>query len=182
MALAENPHGAGFVAADRWNNVVACSLTMNGLFGSFRVAPDTGILLAARPEAHNNGMLSPSAAILVNHNVQEAYFGAAASGGSAAPTSLVSVMLGALEDDLSLDQALGSARLHHGGAPDVTFYEEGVLPPILEDLEARGHLLRPAPGLGRVNAVYCPESFGRRADECQFANDPRGWGLGFLVR
>ena len=182
VALAENPHGASFVAADRWNNVVACSLTMNGLFGSFRVAPDTGILLAARPQDHNNGMLSPSAAILVNRNVKEAYFGAAASGGSAAPTSLVSVMLGALQDDLSLEQALGSARLHHGGAPDVTFYEEGVLPPILEGLEARGHLLRLAPGLGRVNALYCPDSFRRRLDECQFANDPRGWGLGFLVR
>jgi len=182
VALAENPHGASFVAADRWNNIVACSLTMNGLFGSFRVAPDTGVLLAARPQDDNNGMLSPSAAILVNRNVKEAYFGAAASGGSAAPTSLVAVMLGALEDEVSLEQAVGAARLHHGGVPDVTFFEEGVPLPILEGLEARGDLLRPAPGLGRVNALYCPDSFRRRLDECQFANDPRGWGLGFLVR
>lgn len=182
VALAENPHGASFVAADRWNNIVACSLTMNGLFGSFRIAPDTGILLAARPQDQNNGMLSPSAAILVNRNVQEAYFAAAASGGSAAPTALVSVLLGALEDDLTLEEAIDKARLHHGGVPDVTFYEEGVLPPIVEGLEARGHLLRPAPGLGRVIGLYCPESFQRRADECQFSSDRRGWGLGFLVR
>ena len=36
--------------------------------------------------------------------------------------------------------------------------------------------------LGRVNALYCPDSFKRSTEDCQFANDPRGWGLGFLVR
>ena len=182
VALAENPHGASFVAADRWNNVVACSLTMNGLFGAFQMAPDTGILLAAPPENHNNGLLSPSAAILVNPKVKEGYFAAAASGGAAAPTALVSVMLGALADDLPLEEAVAEPRFHHGGAPDVTFYEEGVPDPVLDGLRKRGHLLRPAPGLGRVNALYCPDSFKRRQERCHFANDPRGWGLGFLVQ
>ncbi len=182
VALAENPHGAGFVAADRWNNVVACSLTMNGLFGAFQMAPDTGILLAAPPEDHNNGLLSPSAAILVNTKVKEAYFAAAASGGGAAPTALVLVMLGALSDQLPLEKAIAAPRLHHGGAPDVTFYEEGIPDTVLDDLRRRGHLLRPAPSLGRVNALYCPDSFKRSQDRCQFATDPRGWGLGFLVQ
>ncbi len=155
---------------------------MNGLFGAFQMAPDTGILLAAPPQDDNNGMLSPSAAILVNSNVEEAYFAAAASGGSAAPTALVSVMLGALSDDLPLDRAVAEPRFHHGGAPDVTFYEEGVPDSVLESLQARGHLLRRAPGLGRVNTLYCPYSFKRRQETCQFANDPRGWGLGFMVQ
>jgi gamma-glutamyltranspeptidase/glutathione hydrolase len=155
---------------------------MNGLFGAFQMAPDTGILLAAPPRDGSNGMLSPSAAILVNSNVGEAYFAAAASGGSAAPTALVSVMLGALSDDLPLDQAVAEPRFHHSGAPDVAFYEEGVPALLVENLEARGHLLRQAPGLGRVNALYCPDSFRRRQENCQFANDPRGWGLGFLVQ
>jgi gamma-glutamyltranspeptidase/glutathione hydrolase len=181
-ALAENPHGASFVAADRWNNVVACSLTMNGLFGAFKVAPGTGILLAAPPEDHANGLLSPSAAILANPAVQEAYFAAAASGGSAAPTALVAVALGALVDDRPLEEAVAAPRFHHGGAPDVTFYEEGADEAVLEGLRTRGHLLRPAPGLGRVNALYCPQSFKRRFEECSFASDPRGWGLGFVVQ
>ncbi len=181
-ALAENPHGASFVAADRWNNVVACSLTMNGLFGAFRMPETTGILLAAPPQAHTNGMLSPSAAILANPEVQEAYFAAAASGGSAAPTALVAVAVGALVDDLPLGEAVAAPRFHHGGAPDVTFYEEGVDEGVLAGLRARGHLLRPAPGLGRVTALYCPNSFKRDFDSCAFASDPRGWGLGFLVQ
>ncbi|MDX1575869.1 MAG: gamma-glutamyltransferase, partial [Kiloniellales bacterium] len=182
VALAENPHGASFVAADRWNNAVACSLTMNGLFGAFRMAPDTGILLAAPPREDSNGMLSPSAAILVNLNSREAYFAAASSGGSAAPTALVWVMLGALSDDRPLRQTLSDPRFHHSGAPDVAFYEKGVPEAVLDDLRERGHLLREAPHLGRVNAVHCPSSFERNHEDCHFSNDPRGWGLGILVQ
>jgi gamma-glutamyltranspeptidase/glutathione hydrolase len=162
--------------------VPACSLTMNGLFGAFQMAPDTGILLAAPPEDDSNGFLSPSAAILVNHNSQEAYFAAASSGGSAAPTALVSVMLEALVDDLSLQQTLSDPRFHHSGAPDVAFYEKGVPDAVLEDLRGRGHLLREAPHLARVNALHCPNSFERDHEDCRFANDPRGWGLGVLVQ
>jgi len=146
------------------------------------MAPDTGILLAAPPRDDSNGMLSPSAAILVNLNVAEAYFAAASSGGSAAPTALVSVMLGALSDDMPLDLVVAEPRFHHSGVPDVAFYEEGVPAALLDDLEARGHLLRQAPNLGRVNALYCPESLRRDQEDCRFANDPRGWGLGFLVQ
>lgn len=182
VALAENPHGASFVAADRWNNVVACSFTMNGLFGAFQMAPETGILLAAAPRAHHNGMLSPSAAVMANPRVGEAYFAAAASGGSAAPTALVAVLLAALHDETPLAKAVAQPRFHTSGAPDVTFYEDAASTAVLEGLRARGHLLRKAPGLGRVNALYCPSSLKRRQSECAFAADPRGSGLGFLVQ
>ena len=83
---------------------------------------------------------------------------------------------------LDCPDVVARPRFHHGGAPDVTFHEDGVPAPVLEGLEARGHLLRTAPGLGRVNAVYCPDSFKRRQENCQFANDPRGWGLGVIVQ
>ena len=181
--LAENPHGASFVVVDRWSNAVACSFTMNGLFGAFQMAPNTGILLAAMPKAHHNGILSPSAAILANTNTGDAYFAAAASGGSAAPTALVSVMLGALLDEAPLKKVLARPRVHHSGAPDITFYEKGLPPDVLTGLRSRGHLLREAPALGRVNALYCEEGLIRGAgDECRFATDPRGWGLGFIAR
>ncbi len=127
-------------------------------------------------------MLSPSAAILLNHNSEEAYFAAASSGGSAAPTALVWVLLGALSDDLGLQQTLSAPRFHHGGAPDVAFYEKGMPDAVLEDLRQRGHLLREAPNLGRVNALHCPSGFEREHEDCQFSNDPRGWGLGVLVQ
>ncbi len=32
------------------------------------------------------------------------------------------------------------------------------------------------PGVGRVNAIYCPEGIRRRVDLCRFQTDPRGFG------
>jgi len=45
------PASAGFAALDKNGGAVACATTMNNLFGTGRVAPGTGILLAASPRA-----------------------------------------------------------------------------------------------------------------------------------
>ncbi len=45
------PASAGFATLDRKGGVVACVVTMNNLFGTGRIAPGTGILLAASPRA-----------------------------------------------------------------------------------------------------------------------------------
>src|SRR3546814_11772293 len=37
LPAVSNPFTAGFVVADRWSSAVACSFTMNGLFGAGRV-------------------------------------------------------------------------------------------------------------------------------------------------
>jgi gamma-glutamyltranspeptidase/glutathione hydrolase len=44
------PASAGFAALDKNGGVVACVVTMNNLFGTGRIAPGTGILLAASPK------------------------------------------------------------------------------------------------------------------------------------
>ena len=155
---------------------------MNGLFGAFRMASGTGILLAAPPDAHYNGILSPSAVIIANNFLEDAYFAAAASGGNAAPTALVTVMLGAVLDGRSLHEAMAEPRVHHAGAPDVVFYESGVAPETLARLRARGHILREAPELGRVNALYCVKGVRNFDKGCAVTSDPRGRGLGTVVR
>ncbi|WP_237217853.1 gamma-glutamyltransferase, partial [Falsiroseomonas oryziterrae] len=43
------PASAGLLVVDREGMAVACSFTMNNLFGTGRVAPGTGVLLAAAP-------------------------------------------------------------------------------------------------------------------------------------
>ena len=45
------PASAAFETLDKNGGVVACVVTMNNLFGTGRVAPGTGILLAASPKA-----------------------------------------------------------------------------------------------------------------------------------
>jgi gamma-glutamyltranspeptidase/glutathione hydrolase len=57
-ALPPLPASTGFVVLDRKGGAVACALTMNNLFGTGRIAPGTGILLAASPAAKPPPLLS----------------------------------------------------------------------------------------------------------------------------
>jgi gamma-glutamyltranspeptidase/glutathione hydrolase len=178
----ENPYGAGLVAGDHWGNAVACSFTMNGLFGAFRTVPGTGIILAAPPSGDHNGALSPSAVIIAADPTGNAYFGAAASGGSAAPTALAAVLSGTVQEGRDLRQVVGEARLHHGGLPDVVSYEPGTDPGVLAGLRQRGHDLAEVPDLGRVNAFTCLEGLLNYKLNCEVAQDPRGFGLAIMVQ
>ncbi|MGF1609506.1 MAG: gamma-glutamyltransferase [Kiloniellales bacterium] len=181
-AVADSSAGAGFVTADRFGNGVACSLTMNGLFGSRHMAPGTGILLAAPPAPGSDGALSPSAVVIGNRATGDLRFAAAASGGAVAPTALVQVMLAVLEDEQSLDEAMRSARFHHGGLPDELFYESGVPQEVVRELLARGHAVQEAAALGRVDALYCQRGIRRDSAGCTVASDPRGHGLAAVAQ
>jgi gamma-glutamyltranspeptidase/glutathione hydrolase len=178
----ENPYGAGLVAGDHWGNAVACSFTMNGLFGAFHTVPGTGIILAAPPSGDHNGALSPSAVIIAADPTGNAYFGAAASGGSAAPTALAAVLSGTVQEGRDLRQVVGEARLHHGGLPDVVSYEPGTDPGVLAGLRQRGHDLAEVPDLGRVNAFTCLGGLLNYKLNCEVAQDPRGFGLAIMVQ
>jgi gamma-glutamyltranspeptidase/glutathione hydrolase len=56
------PATTGFATVDRDGNAVACVLTMNNLFGTGRVAPQTGMVLAASPNWMPPAMLSAALA------------------------------------------------------------------------------------------------------------------------
>ena len=63
------PASTGFVTVDREGNAVACVLTMNNLFGTGRVAPQTGVVLAASPTAMNAPLLSAAIVYGTRSNV-----------------------------------------------------------------------------------------------------------------
>ncbi len=67
-SLSVLPASTGFVVVDREGNAVTCALTMNNLFGTGRIAPGTGILLAASPRAVTPPLLS--AALAWNSNIR----------------------------------------------------------------------------------------------------------------
>jgi gamma-glutamyltranspeptidase/glutathione hydrolase len=82
------PASAGLVVLDRDGMAVACAFTMNNLFGTGRVAPGTGVLLAAAPGI---GQVQPallSAAIAHNANIRAFRAAAAGSGQAAAPVAV----------------------------------------------------------------------------------------------
>ncbi len=61
-ALPALPASTGFVVVDRKGQAVACTLTMDNLFGTGRIAPGTGMLLAASPAAKPAPLLSSAIA------------------------------------------------------------------------------------------------------------------------
>ncbi|MBV1799207.1 gamma-glutamyltransferase [Siccirubricoccus sp. G192] len=82
------PASAGLMVFDRSGNAVTCAFTLNNLFGTGRMAPGMGFLLAAAPGI---GAVQPpllSAAIAYNPNLRAFRMGIAASGQQAAPISV----------------------------------------------------------------------------------------------
>ena len=173
----ENPAATSFVTVDRLGLTVSCAVTMNNLFGTGRVVPGTGILLAAAPAASGNAAVSLSPIVLVNHNTSQMFFAAGSVGGASAPSALASVMRRALLEEMPLRDALNAPRLHHGGMPDIVLTEPGLETVERENLGRRGHRLAEIPEIGRVNAVHCPGGAPRSPETCVFASDRRGFGL-----
>lgn len=105
------PASAGLVAFDRAGVAVSCAFTLNNLFGTGRMAPGMGFLLAAAP---NLGSVQPallSAAIAYNPNVRGFRLAAAASGQQAAPIGVAGPAA------LHLLRALPAPTALDGGAP-----------------------------------------------------------------
>ncbi|WP_439580425.1 gamma-glutamyltransferase [Elioraea sp.] len=88
-----------FVVADREGLAVACALTMNNLFGTGRIAPGTGLVLAAAPGIGQVPPALPTVLLVANPNIRGFRAAGAASGGEGAPAALA----------LALRRALGGA-------------------------------------------------------------------------
>src|SRR3546814_19199989 len=112
-----NPFTAGFVVADRCSSAVACSFTMNGLFGAGRVVPRTGVLL---PKAAQPGADNLSAALIANRFNGTAYFAGPASGGLAAPAARTRALLESAGGG-DIDAPGAASRAGNVGAPEVPF-------------------------------------------------------------
>jgi gamma-glutamyltranspeptidase / glutathione hydrolase len=178
----ENPWAASFVVVDAQGQAVACNVTLDDLFGSGRMAPGTGIVLAAAPNPSGQDPFNIGPMMMTAGANDQFYYAAAASGGVAAPTALAQVFLGTVAAKQPLAQAIAAHRLHHNGLPDVVFYEPGSDAAMLQSLTGRGHQLQQAPILGRVQAVWCPKSISSDASACEVAADPRGDGLANLLQ
>ena len=178
----ENPWSASIVVIDKDQNAVACNFTLNELFGSGRVVPGTGIILAASPNEKGENAYNTGPMMWASRNNKSLYYLAAASGGVTAPTALAQVFLRTVVDKQSLNDAVAAKRIHHNGEPDIVFYEEGVPEAMLQDLETRGHKLQKAGILGRVQAIYCPLALDSEDATCTAVADPRGDGLSVVLQ
>jgi gamma-glutamyltranspeptidase/glutathione hydrolase len=93
-ALPPLPASTSFATLDREGNVVACVLSMDNLFGTGRILPGLGILLAASPNAVPPPLYA--AAIAWNDNVHSFRAAVSGSGQAGAPMAVAVGMLNAL--------------------------------------------------------------------------------------
>lgn len=98
-ALPVLPASTSFVTMDRKGNAVACALSMNNLFGTGRVVPGMGFLLAASPNRVAPPLLA--AAIAWNPSKQAFRAAVAGSGQQGAPLAVASAMTDALKSEKS---------------------------------------------------------------------------------
>ena len=171
---------SGIVATDRDGNGVACTLTLNSLFGSGRIATGTGVLLAAAPAAESQDGLALGPLLVVNEGVRSFRFAAAASGGVAAPPAIATTAARALLADMPVAAAVNMPRVHGAGTAEGVLIERSVPPDRVEALRRRNHPLTETPPLGHVNAIACPKGLPRYPESCAAAADQRGFGFAIV--
>ncbi|MBK8176920.1 MAG: gamma-glutamyltransferase [Rhodospirillales bacterium] len=174
----ENPAAASFIAIDVEGGAVACTVTLNSLFGTGRVAAGTGIVLASLPGQGGRGasMLTPM--LVVKPSGRQFVFAGAAAGGVTAPTALVDVAARTLLAHEPVAAALAAPRMHGGSDPGYVFIEPGVSPQSVQALVNQGDTAVSVDRhLGEVNAIACPDGILSAPERCVAATDPRGLGL-----
>lgn len=177
----ENPSATSFVVVDQNGSAVACVLTMNNRFGIGRIAKGTGVMLAAVSNNLGRGPISMGPMIIVHEFTRQFHFAGAATGGVAAPAALANVAARSIFAEEPLLTAMDRRRVHHGGAPDLTYYEPGISADIIAALTRRGHTVAATPRLGIVNAASCPVGLPREPEGCEVSSDRRGSGLSINV-
>ncbi len=169
---------ASIVAADAFGQAVACAFTMNRPLGAARLVPRTGIIMAAAPDHLGVGVPALALMSLGRESQDQLEYIGVATGGGAAPVTLVTTALRIMIDGQGLEAAQREARLFNGAMPDrVTVEDSAEGRKIAKELKAKGHktILRPA--LGRLNAFTCPAGFDGADSKCEIRTDPRGFGF-----
>ena len=111
------PASAGFAALDKNGGVVACAVTMNNLFGTGRVAPGTGVLLAASPRTTPTPVLG--AAIATTSGGATFRAAVTGTGQAGAAVAVATAMYNALHNSLASVPDPGRANVIScpGGVP-----------------------------------------------------------------
>ena len=160
------PASTSLVTLDRDGRAVACAFTMNNLFGTGRIAPGTGVLLAASPSWMPPALLA--AGMTWNAHIHAFRAAVAGSGQEGAPLAVADSLL-----------QTGRATQRMVSAP-------GPMPgPNNQYVQGTGALvtsagteaLRPAPEPGRSNIISCAGYLPGDKGSCAWITDPRGAGL-----
>ena len=164
-----------FSIVDAAGNAVSLTYTLNDWFGARVTAAGTGVLLndemddfSAKPGASNmfglvegsNNAVAPgkrplssmSPTILTKDGQLLMVIGT--PGGSHIPTGVLQVLMGVIDYDMTLSEAIDAPRIHAQWLPDVIYYEKDALSAdTMAVLSAKGHSLELMPYWNQVAAI-----------------------------
>jgi gamma-glutamyltranspeptidase/glutathione hydrolase len=195
--IPEGPHTTHISVVDAAGNACSSTQTVNLHLGSAFVAAGTGVLLnnemddfATKPGTPNafglvQGRLNAIAPgrrpvssmtpTIVLDREGKVFLVLGSPGGSRITTAVLQVLSNVIDFGMSLDQAIEAPRLHHQWLADELVLERGFDGGVVQDLAARGHIVRVLTGehdaVGEVEAVLVRPDGERVA-----ATDPRGEG------
>ncbi|MGH7128636.1 MAG: gamma-glutamyltransferase, partial [Planctomycetaceae bacterium] len=180
-----------FSVMDRAGNAVACTETINLLYGSFVVEPEYGIVFnnemddfAALPgQANAFGLIQgeanavaprkkPLSSMTPTIVVEEgkAVYALGGSGGPRIISGTVQVFLNLTEFDMSPADAVSHRRIHHQWVPNSLFVEDPLFGEVLGPMEKRGHDVK------RRNELAAVQAVARTPRGLIGASDPRKGG------
>lgn len=174
----ETPAAVSFAVMDTFGGAAACTLTLNNIFGTGRMIPGYGSMLAAAPDDRGRTYTPLGPALLTSEYHNHAYMASAGTGGVTAPTAMINVIARAATGPLTLRDAMKEPRVHYAGTPDKVFVEAEMPAERIEALKKKGHSVALTKSIGVVTAVYCPSGVpNERGVVCTSASDPRGHGI-----
>ncbi|MGI9322556.1 MAG: gamma-glutamyltransferase, partial [Pseudomonadales bacterium] len=189
----ESPETTHFSVMDGRGMMVAFTTTLNSGYGNKVVVPGAGFLMnnemddfSIKPNVENQfqltggkanaiepgkRMLSSVAPTIVMQGNRPVLI-TGSPGGSTIITTVLQVIINALDHEMPLNDAVSLPRFHNQWKPDQVLTETYTFSPeTLHSLQQRGHILRPASfPLGDANSIMM------KAGLMHGMSDPRGGG------
>ncbi|OGU28202.1 MAG: gamma-glutamyltransferase [Ignavibacteria bacterium GWA2_54_16] len=197
---AESMETTHYSVMDGEGNAVVVTYTLEGWYGSRIVADGTGILLnnemgdfnpipgltdstgyiGTRPnlvEPEKRMLSSMTPTILLKGGKPWALIGSI--GGRTIINTVLQAVLGLVDYNLPLADALEAGRIHHQWFPDEVLVERGFYTPELQkSLEAFGHHPTRSSKLGRMNCIVIDQRTGEREGVAD-SRDPDARAVGY---
>jgi gamma-glutamyltranspeptidase/glutathione hydrolase len=187
-----------YSVADRFGNVVSNTYTLNFSFGSHIVVPGTGMLMNNEMADFATSPGNPNAFGLVQGESNKIepgkrplssmsptivfqdgkpWLATGSPGGSVIITTVLQMVLNAMEFDMNVATAAAEPRLHHQWMPDVLQMEEGFSPDTVKLLTDMGQPVNPAARTsGRTNSIMLEDGWLFGSTDTR---RPGGWVAGY---
>jgi gamma-glutamyltranspeptidase/glutathione hydrolase len=170
----EGDNTTHFSVIDRDGNAVSNTYTLNFSYGLGLIAEGTGVLLNNELDDFTSKPGTANAYGLVGYNTNLPAPGkrplssmtptivlkdgkpvliTGSPGGSRIISTVLQVIVNAIDFHMPIDAAVSAPRLHHQWQPEEVSVEPGMAPEVLDDLVRRGHKVVPTPPQTSANSI-----------------------------